>query len=188
MKKIQTVSTYLITIFNVILWGYPIFFTLQWALRDWAPMKYLLERGFFTNDIVTPEGPVKLLSLVFTPLSWSIGYTAEIIGFMPLFLTLLLLKRIFQNYRRGIIFSLENAKNYKYIGWLFFLSALVIGPLSNMMMVLSATLSNPPGHRYITVYFGTPNVEDIICGLLVIVISWIMAESYKLKEDQTLTI
>ena len=188
MKKIQTVSTYLIASFNIILWSYPILLTLLWTLKDWAPIRALVNIGMLRNDVLTPEGMVSLSSLTLTPLSWSIGYMAAIVGFMPLFLGLFVLKRLFQNYKRGSIFLLENAQKYKYIGGLFILNALLIKPLSDMMMVLSATLSNPPGHRYITVDFGTPNVEDIICGLLVIVISWIMAESYKLKEDQTLTI
>ena len=55
-------------------------------------------------------------------------------------------------------------------------------------MILMATLSNPPGHRYISLNFGTPNLEVLFWGMLVIVISWIMAEGYKLQKDQDLTI
>ena len=57
-----------------------------------------------------------------------------------------------------------------------------------MLIILMATLSNPPGHRYISLNFGTPNLEVLFWGMLVIVISWIMAEGYKLQKDQDLTI
>lgn len=188
MNKIQKVSSYLIHVFNIILIGYPILFTLQWVFKDWALVQNALLAGLFTNEIQTPEGLVHLSSLNFTPLSWGIGYAAGIIGFIPLFLGLIILKRLFQNYTFGSIFSLENVKKYQYLGWLFFLNALFITPLSDMLMVLSATLSNPPGHRYLSITFGTPNLEDILYGLLIIVISWVMAEGYKIKEEQNLTI
>lgn len=188
MKKIQTVSSYLIWAFNIILWGYPILLTLQWALMDWAPIQTLIKTGVLRNDVLTPEGMVNLTSLAFTPLSWSIGYIAGIIGFLPYFVGLIVLKSLFQSYKEGSIFSLENAQKYKYIGWLFMLNALLITPVSDLLMILSATLSNPPGHRYITVSFGTPQIVEILCSFLIVVISWVMVESYNLKEDQTLTI
>ena len=68
------------------------------------------------------------------------------------------------------------------------LNAVLVRPLAEMLMVLAATLSKPPGHRYLFFGFGTPNIKDIFMGLLIITISWVMAEGYKLQQDQQLTV
>jgi len=188
MHPIQKVSSYLIWIFNVLLVALPLWTLGHWILLVWAPYKTLTSQDFVSTTIQTPEGIVNLAHLKLTPLSWSIGIFGSILGIIPLFLGLLVLKHLFQNYREGNIFSLENAQKYKYLGWLFFLNGLVVIPISSMLMILTATLSNPPGHRYISLSFGTPNLEVLFSGMLVIVISWVMAEGYKLKEDQSLTI
>ena len=188
MKHIQKVSSYLIWIFNALLLTIPLLLLAQFTLIQWAPMKNLIEKGFILKPIETPEGLVNFINLTFTPLSWSIGFVGAVLGLTPFFFGLLILKRLFQNYRKGHIFSSENVQKYKYLGWLCFLDGLLIKPISDMLIILMATLSNPPGHRYISLNFGTPNLEVLFWGMLVIVISWIMAEGYKLQKDQDLTI
>ncbi len=87
-----------------------------------------------------------------------------------------------------MIFSTTNAILYKKLGWLFFWDALLIHSLSHTLMVLAVTLTNPPGHRWISVQFGTPNLEALFCGVLLIVISWVMHEASKLHDEQKFTI
>ncbi len=188
MDKIKKVSSYLIAVFNFLLISIPVFYTLRWTAGDWKVVQFLKECDFLKYNVETPEGMVDLTTQTFTPLSWAIGYGAGILGFIPLLLGLLALKRLFKNYKKNSIFSYENAKEYRLLGWLFFFNAVFFKPLSNTMLVLSATLSNPPGHRYISLNFGTPNLEDLLCAFIILVISWVMAEGYKLKEDQSLTI
>ena len=188
MQQIQKVSSYLIWALNALLLTIPLLLLAQFTLIQWAPVKDLVEKGFILKPIETPEGLVSFINLTFTPLSWSIGFVGAILGVTPFFLGLLILKHLFQNYRKGHIFSSENVQKYKYLGWLCFLDGLLVKPISDMLMILMATLSNPPGHRYISLNFGTPNLEVLFWGMLVIVISWIMAEGYKLQKDQDLTI
>jgi hypothetical protein len=53
-----------------------------------------------------------------------------------------------------------------------------------MLKILAVTLTYPTGPRTIVIGFGTPTFESLFCGILVIVISWVMVEGYKLQEDQ----
>jgi hypothetical protein len=99
-----------------------------------------------------------------------------------------MLKRLFVAYEQKRIFTVENTQIYKKIGWLAFLNGLFFIPLAQSLMVLAATLSSPPGHRYITLNFGTPNVESIFCGLLLVVISLVMQEAQGLQEENQLTV
>ncbi|MBX9620855.1 MAG: DUF2975 domain-containing protein [Alphaproteobacteria bacterium] len=188
MQRIQKVSTYLIWVFNFLLITYPLFIASRWFLIDWEPFKNLVREGLIFTPIAVPEGSVNLADVAFTPLTKMIWLTGNLIGFAPLFLGLLILKTLFTNYKSGIIFSLQNAEKYKYIGGLFLINAFLTAPLSQMFDVLTVTLSNPPGHRYITLSFGTPNIEAIFCGILILCISWVMAEGYKLQEEQSLII
>lgn len=188
MKRIQKVSTYLIWVFNFLLIAYPLSIFAQYFLIDWEPFKNLVREGLIFTPIIAPEGTVNLGDVTFTPLTKMVWHAGSLIGFAPLFLGLLILKKLFTNYKMGIIFSLQNAEKYKYIGGLFLIDAFLTGPLSQMLNVLAVTLSNPPGHRCITLSFGTPNIEAIFCGILILCISWVMAEGYKLQEEQSLTI
>lgn len=188
MQRIQKISTYLIWVFNFLLTAYPLFIFSQWFLLDWEPFKSLVREGLIFTPIAAPEGAINLASVLFTPLTKMIWLTGILIGSAPFFLGLLILKKLFTSYKMGVIFSLQNAEKYKYIGWLFLINAFLTAPLSQMFGILAVTLSNPPGHRYISVSFGTPNGEAIFCGILILCISWVMAEGYKLQEEQSLTI
>lgn len=47
---------------------------------------------------------------------------------------------------------------------------------------------NPPGHRYLSISFGTPNLSSLFYGVLVIVVSWVMREASELHDEHTFTI
>ena len=188
MHRIKTVSTYMCAFLNILLIALPIFTVIQWLLLDWASFKQLVLNGMFFNLIETPDGGVNVANIALTTLTKSIAIATSLIGNIPTWFGLLLLRSVFKNYQRGDIFVLPNAQAYQKLGWLCFLSAVVFEPLSHCGMVLVATLSNPPGHRCISLYFGTPNLESIFCGVVLIIISWIMIEAHALKSEQELTV
>jgi uncharacterized membrane protein len=188
MPRIQNISRYLLIVLNGLLFALPMFVLLIWAFIDSPSIQLLVKEGVLLKAAYTPEGTVNLSNVHWIPLSQTIGMTSYAIGLLPLFLSLFTLKALFRSYQAGEIFTARNAHRYRYLGWLFFLDALVAKPLSGMLLVLAVTLSNPPGHRFISVSFGLPNVEAIFCGILVIVISWVMIEASKLQEEQALTV
>ncbi|MBA2369365.1 MAG: DUF2975 domain-containing protein [Candidatus Protochlamydia sp.] len=188
MNRIQKISRYLNFFFNALLIIIPLCVIFQWLFIDTVPIKNLLKYEFLQPPVSTPEGYVNLGAVQWSILAKIIGFISQCVKFIPLYLSLFVLRSIFLNYKKEVIFSTMNACYYNYLGWLFFLDALIAQPLSNLLIVLATTLSNPPGHRYITVGFGTPNLEAIFCGVLVIVISWIMLEASKIQDEQSFTI
>lgn len=188
MEKIQKVSCYFLVAFNILITILPLFVLTQWLFIDSTTIKNLLDQGFLQSPVSTPEGYINLSTVHWTILAKIVGLIGQSLSLLPLFLSLFILKSIFQNYQKGEIFNTLNARHYRYLGCLFFLDALLAQPLSNLLMVLAVTLANPPGHRYITLSFGAPNIEVLFCGMLVIVISWIMLEASKLHDEQTFTI
>ena len=183
MKQIQKVSSYLLFIFNVLIIAYPLFIIIQWIFIDSEIISNLLAQGQLHHPIETPEGLIYLNTVNWTFGSKFIGFTGCFLGFLPLFLSFLVLKSIFRNYKNGEIFSMANAKHYRQLGWLFLINAFITNLLSQAMMVFVAT-----NYRYITLTFGTPNIEVLFSGILVIVISWVMLEASKLHNEQQFTI
>ncbi|EKE09716.1 MAG: hypothetical protein ACD_16C00118G0010 [uncultured bacterium] len=188
MSRIQKVSSYLLAIFNFLLIVLPLFSLSIWLFMDVEPIKSLIAEGLLFSPVETPEGTINISTIKWTHLSKFTSFMAILIGLLPLLAGLFVLKAVFRNYQKGEIFNAYNARHYRYLGWIFFLDAFIAEPLSHALMVLAVTLSNPPGHRIISITFGSPNIEALFCGILVIVISWIMVEGYKLQEEQKLII
>lgn len=105
---------------------------------------------------------------------------------IELFIVFFLIK-LFKRYEQGEIFSFENVKTIKNIGYSLLISQL-LNPIYEGLMSLLLTWHNPPGHRIAVISFGTVNLMTIITALLVILISWIMAEAFKLQEEQIYTV
>lgn len=192
MGKIQRVSSLLLIVLNVLLVVIPLGVIIQRLFLTPTDLKELVANGHWwmtTGYMVdTPEGNVDLSTLDWTALSRILYLAAGIVEVLPLFLSLFVLKALFKNYRKGEIFSKGNAVFYKYLGWLFFFDALLAKPLSGTLSVLLGTLQNPPGHRYITIMFNQFNLEALFCGMILIVISWVMLEASKLHDEQQFTV
>lgn len=188
MDRIQKISSYLLIIFNLLLIGLPFLIGSLWLFMETAPLKEAISEGLFFDSVRTPEDVVNLSMVKWDPLTKVIGFLASLVGLLPILLGLFVLRPVFRNYGKGEIFNIFNARHYKYLGWLFFLDALITKPLSSMLMVLAITLTYPPGHRYIQIGFGTPTLGSLFCGVLVLVISWVMLEASKLQEEQQFVI
>lgn len=158
-----------------------------WLFNHFDFAKYLQATGFLQAHIYTPEGSVSLFTFHGNWMATLVGTTGAILCILPLFLSLLVLKRLFKHYQQGEVFSLRNAQQYKYLGWLFFWDALLAQPLGEGLKVVAATLPNR-GHTYLTLNWGTPSLQAVFCGIILIVISWVMIEASKLHDEQQFTI
>lgn len=191
MDKIKKVSFHMVRGFNILLIAIPLILLLQWLFisiktTELSPLINFF--GLFEKEVSTPEGLVNLSNVVWTLPLKALGFFAELIGLIPFFISLFILKSIFNDYQQGTIFSIANAQKYKKLGWISFIDALIIKSCSNSLLVLAVTLTNPPGHRYLTLAFGTPNLKALFLGALLIIISWVMLEASKIYDEQKFTI
>lgn len=179
MNRIQKISSYLSLIFSISLVGIPLLSIIRWIL---------IGTKIFDKFIQTPEGYVNLSNVAWTPMPQLLGFSADLLGLLPLLISLFYLKIIFKNYQNGKIFNIKNAVLYRRLGVLFLIDALLISPLNQALIVLAVTLTNSPGHRYLAVSFGTPNLASLFYGIIVIIVSWVMLEASKIYEEQKLII
>lgn len=191
MAKIQQISSYLLNVFKGLLVTIPLITIFQWFFMEVKTTDVGSLINFFgllERIVETPEGYVNLSTVPWTCFTKILGISSDILGLLPFMLSLWVLKSIFSNYQKGDIFTATNATHYKKLGWLFFIDALLVKSLSHTVMVLAITLTNPPGHRYITLQFGTPNLKALFGGMLVLAISWVMLEASQLYDEQKFTI
>ncbi len=97
------------------------------------------------------------------------------------------LSQLFQLYEQGVIFSNQNVKYFKKIGYLL-LAYQLIDIICSGLLSLILTMGNPPGFRTITVNFSGTNLTVLLTAFMIILISWIMTEGCHLHEEQSLTV
>ncbi len=191
MNKIQNTSRYIRYLLNLMLILIPSFMLAQWfllSLND--PNNFeLIDSILSTSRIIqVSDHHVPLQTIIWTPPSLLLGVLSDIIQLAPFITGLFILRTIFKAYQAGSIFTLNNATSYKKLGYLFLVDAFITIPLSGSIMGLATTFNNEPGHRILSISFGTPNLNQIFYGFLIIVISWVMQEACKINDDQALTI
>ena len=188
MERIQKLSGLLKTTFKALAIITPIFICLEWLLIDWQPMKSLVQMSLFLKPVITPEGLVNMAEIELSLVAKMWALFGNLLGAAPYILGYILLYKLFSNYHMRRIFINDNPVIYKKLGRLILINGILIIPLKEGLMVAAATHTFPPGHRYITLSFGTPNLEAILCGLLVIVIAWVMQQGQALQEENQLTV
>lgn len=191
MGKIQATASLMVYIFKSLIIILPLLHILLWIfmaqITTDAPL-YGSFLSFCHEGIQTPVGYVRLETVSWTPLSKCLGFCADLIGIAPFFISLFFLKNLFLHYRAGEIFTHKNALLYRKLGIVYLMDALWIHSCSKALLIWAITMTNPPGHRYLSIAFGTPNLASLFYGTLVIVVSWVMAEASKLQEEQQFTI
>lgn len=181
MQKIQRVSTFFRITFQVIFVLLPLVFAYAWLQAPQA-----IE--FLDHMLVITTVPADLPILhPLTGLTKFYGFLITMIPVSMVLLGLYFLIRLFRLYEQGIIFGVQNVHYIRNIGYALFASQL-LNVVYDLLLSLALTWHNPPGQRLLAVSATGINLALLLTSLLVILISWIMAEAYKLQEEQQLTI
>lgn len=187
IQKIKNVSRLGSAVVTILLITVPLFYIAKWIFIDHPIIKQLSALGI-CFAIKGPAAFVKPWMISWTPGLKLLGLSADWIGHFPLWVGLLILKFIFKNYSEENIFTVVNARYYQYLAGLFLVNAIVFKPIFDLMMILVATVHNPPGQRILSFGVGLTNIQDILWGGVVMIIAWVMSEASKLQEEQQLTI
>jgi hypothetical protein len=189
MNRIQKIASPLRVCFSVLFVIIFLFPILIWSFIEHPFIKKGIDLGLFMNNVIhMPEGSVQI-----THVLWTLGArvtmcTGQLVGVAPFLLALYTLKKLFGAYEKGYIFTCKNAKRYGYLGFICFFDALLMQPLTEVLTSFGTSLTQEPGHRYITVGFRNTNIEAVFFGIMLMIISWVMLEATKMHDDQKLTI
>jgi hypothetical protein len=184
MRKIQCVSQLFSWLFQITFIAMPVLLVFYWIYAP-APISNMAAHyGFVINYI--PHG-LKVLS----PLSTSTKTLGFIISLIPLVFhlaVLYLLIALFRRFKEGDIFSQKNALAIKHCAYILLIGQLVGSTIYQALLSVVLTWHNPPGQRVMSISFTGTNFGVVLIALLIVLISWIMLEAYKIKEEQAYTI
>lgn len=183
MEKIQRVSLFFRIVFQIIFIALPITLVMSWI---YAPEQLLLLSGALKFDAI-PENYKTSLLHTLTLNEKLLGGLASAVPMIVYMYILLMLIKLFRLYGKGEIFSMAHVKYISKIGYALLITQL-IEPFYQFGMGFILTMNNPHGHRFASITLDQTNGGVLLTALLVILISWIMREGYKLREEQELTV
>lgn len=189
MNKIKRISWFFRVVFQFLLIIIPIISIAGWMF---APSSLDMHRGGLGVSLI----PLSYTSMgshgnaILHSLSLLEKFLGFSVGAIPMAIELFILYsliKLFKLYERGEIFLLDNVCYLRNIGYALLLGQM-LNPLYEFAMGMVLTFRNPPGHRFASITIDQTNVGMILIAFLVILISWIMVEGCKLREEQQLTV
>ncbi|MBP9752318.1 MAG: DUF2975 domain-containing protein [Proteobacteria bacterium] len=186
MERIQKYSQYLSYTFLAALILTPVKWIILWANINNEGFNNLYNFKSLIEIQIAPCA--KVTTIAWNSIQKVMGFGSSFFYELMFWMGIFYLYKIFKNYQKAEIFTLQNGQYYINIGICFLLQGMVFRTLSDMFLNLAASLSNPPGQRMIVVGISNTNANDIILGAIIIVIAWVMKEAASLKEEQSLTV
>jgi hypothetical protein len=93
------------------------------------------------------------------------------------------LRRLFALYAEGHIFTADNTRCLRHFAAAICAFA-VAKPITGALLSVVLTMNNPPGHRQLSVSFGSSELTTLFIGCVFLIIAWIMDEARTLAEEQ----
>lgn len=183
MDKIQRVSCFFKIIFQILFVLTPILHIIGWMN---APEAFSVIENTFTMSVI----PSPYRDAILHTLSGEEKMLGGLVDMVPTIIDLFIiysLIRLFRLYEVGEIFSMRNVKYIRNIGY-GLLASEIVNPIYEAVLGLVLTWNNPPGHKFASITMNQTNIGMLLTALLVILVSWIMAEGCKLREEQQLTV
>lgn len=174
IDRIQRTSRKFYLLFSVLLVLVPLSHAFYWLCFNMMPEGFLIEL------------PVKVSQNL--PLTTLL--LALLVNCIPLSLVLagiLALRKLFGLYRQAIIFSADNVRCFRHLGYAL-LGWVPAQLLYTGLVSAILTWGNPEGQRAIVLQFGSPNLTALIAGAMIIVIARIMDEARILEDEQIHTV
>lgn len=92
--------------------------------------------------------------------------------------------KVLKLYARGTVFSSQNNLYLRRIGFLLLfkeLGQLIITPLTTLLTTLDGALLK----EHMILALGISDISNLLIGFCIILLSWVMHEAYKLKEENS---
>lgn len=183
MNRIQQVSRYFRILFQI---SFLITLLAQIIIWSNAPgsLTMLQSSG---AQLIPNDYTSHILVNYFSPTTRLLGFLINMIptGFELLIIYFLI--KLFKQFEQNEIFSPSNVRYIRNIGYALLFGQLV-QPIYQSLIGILLTSSNPPHQHFFSITFGTDNIRIMIGAGIIILVSWIMAEAQKLREEQQLTI
>ena len=183
MQNIQRVSSLFRLLFQTVFVAMAVLSLIAW-LNVPEPLHFLGQNTDFVFSVIPRHLPI------LQPLQPMQHFYCFLLGLIPLGIHLGMiyyLIQLFSLYEEGKIFFMANVVATRRIGWLLVIQQ-IVNPIYEAVVTPLLTWYNPVGERVISADFSNGNVGLLLMGAMIILVSWIMAEGCKLREEHDLTV
>lgn len=174
-KRITTVSHKLRLICSALICCLPVLYALFWTF-------------FNLLHTVTPMIPLPVRVDQDLPgLTRLLAFMADLIPLAATTYGVHRLRDLFLLYENELIFTERNVSCIRSLG-----KTLIVWVacdiLRHSLLSIVLTMGNPPGKRLLVVGFSSGDLTGVFVGIVVLIVSWVMDEARKLKEDHSLIV
>ena len=138
----------------------------------------------YVESLVVPQlglGPVPVV------LTWQTRLAGFAVSMIPLSVLVYALHQayeLFNCYRLGDIFNAQGPARLRRIGFSMLLLA-VLRPITNMLLGIILTISNPPGQQIVALSVSLDDYMIATFGGLILAIGHVMVEAKRLADDHS---
>lgn len=183
MNRIKNVSLFFRILFQILIIALPLLLVVAWVT---SPESFIMMGGLINMSFI-PRSYASSILHVLSNTDRLLGFCISAIPMVVEIYIIYSLIKLFKLYEKGEIFSINNVRYVRNIGYALLLTQ-IVNPIYEGLMGVALTWHNPPGHRFASITIDQTNIGIIFAALIIILISWIMAEGCKLREEQQLTI
>jgi Protein of unknown function (DUF2975) len=114
-----------------------------------------------------------------------LGWAVNCIPLVVILLGVWWLRKLFKNYAKGEIFTIQNVRYYRFIAYCFLIYFFVL-PLHEVLLTLILSI----GHETVNIGISLTdtNLLALLVGIVLTVISHVMEAGHILEEEQKLTV
>ncbi len=200
MKKIRKISFFYRIFFQLIFFLLPFAAATYWiffnsSISNFAtplPMAILngaLAHNLFAMNVKFSKLMIGTSNVLVTTSAVFSSVQIKFFGFLITMLPMAVimygvhqLVKLFKLYGQAIIFSQANILCFRNIGFSIF-AWVISTKIYDILITYLLTHNNPPAYQLVTTKFGTQDLVVILTGFIILLISWIMNEGRKLKEE-----
>lgn len=168
IDRIERVSRHLKAVCTATLVGLPILIVVLWLTLDLESLGHQVP-AVYAYGPLTPTERAVAIALTVAPLSVALFAVWN-------------LRRLFSLYATGRIFTRENVRCFRNMGW----ALIVIVPVEvvyRAALSVALSMDNPPGERFFAIELSSNNLGILLIGAVVLVVSWVMAEAVRVQEE-----
>lgn len=181
MDKITKPSKRFASLFKLLFYAYPVAVLLLWLFCN------MTVEGDFQLGINTsgPDANSEMLD----PKLWQrlLGFCSAMLPGAALMYIFHALSRLFSLYSRTVIFEKANVDCFRAVAWGLIAQQVLSIPAATLTTLI-LTITYPEGERLITVSVFGVNIMLIVVGVMILLVSRIMNEGRKMRDEQILTV
>jgi hypothetical protein len=180
MNKIMLVSRFFRVLFQITFVAVPICLILYWLN---APYPLLIFGNSIFIDLIPHQMPNFPIILHLSNQTKFLGFLVSLIPATVILVVCYFLIKLFRLYEKNEIFSLNNIIYLRKVAAVVILGELVFLPIYQGLLSLVLTWDYSSHFVVFSVNFSI-----LLLSLLLVLISWIMAEGFKLQDEQQYTV